>query len=63
MKYMIGFIFGILACVALASLNGYTAESVRTSIPACATEDSDNCYWDGETMGNRQGHDSVVLTR
>ena len=30
-------------------------------LPACQTEDSDNCYWDADTMGNGQGHDSVVI--
>lgn len=25
------------------------------ALPACATEDSTNCYWDAETMGNGEG--------
>lgn len=29
-------------------------------LPACPTEDSTGCYWDAETMGNRQGHDVVT---
>jgi hypothetical protein len=61
MKYIIGGIFGILLCIGLSSLNGYTAQSVRESIPPCPTEDSDNCYWDAQTMGNGTGTDSVVL--
>ena len=61
MKYLIGFIAGILLVIALTSANGVTPESVQNSIPPCATEDSDNCYWDAQTMGNGAGHDSVVL--
>lgn len=63
MKYIIGGIFGILLCIALNSLNGYTAQNMRYAIPPCATEDSDNCYWDADTMGNGTGHDSVVLVQ
>lgn len=28
-------------------------------LPPCATEDSENCYWDADTMGNGEGHDVV----
>lgn len=30
-------------------------------LPSCQSEDSDNCYWDAQTMGNGTGNDSVVL--
>lgn len=25
------------------------------TLPPCVTEDSDDCYWDGDTRGNRSG--------
>lgn len=28
-------------------------------LPACASEDSEHCYWDADTMGNGRGHDVV----
>lgn len=31
-------------------------------LPACPTEDSENCYWDAQTMGNEQGEDVVTIT-
>ena len=37
-------------------------DSPGESLPPCQTEDSDNCYWDADTMGNGQGHDSIVIT-
>lgn len=27
----------------------------------CPTEDSTNCYWDAQTMGNGEGHDFVII--
>lgn len=35
------------------------SESTPGSLPPCAEEDSDNCYWDADTMGNGQGDDIV----
>jgi len=29
-------------------------------LPACPTEDSDDCYWDAATMGNGSGRSFVV---
>ncbi len=37
-----------------------TDERIITLIP-CPTEDSDNCYWDAETMGNGQGTSYVSI--
>jgi hypothetical protein len=31
-------------------------------LPPCPTEDSDNCYWDAQTMGNGEGTDVVVIS-
>ena len=31
------------------------------AMPACATEDSDNCFWDAETMGNGEGRSFIVV--
>ena len=30
-------------------------------LPPCATEDSDNCYWDASTRGNGKGSSFVVI--
>ena len=30
-------------------------------LPACPTEDSDNCYWDGGLYGNGEGRSFYVL--
>ena len=30
-------------------------------VPPCATEDSDDCYWDAPTMGNGHGRSFVVI--
>jgi hypothetical protein len=38
-----------------------TATPEPTNLPPCATEDSDNCYWDAQTMGDGAGKDSVVV--
>jgi hypothetical protein len=29
-------------------------------LPACQTEDSDDCYWDAATMGNGEGRSFIV---
>ena len=50
----------LLVVVLLAVIGVLLWDSTRT-IPPCATEDSNNCYWDADTMGNGTGHDSVVL--
>jgi len=31
------------------------------TLPPCASEDSDNCYWDASERGNGQGTDFVAL--
>lgn len=30
-------------------------------LPECVTEDSDNCYWDGDLRGNRSGQSFYTL--
>lgn len=30
-------------------------------LPACATEDSSNCYWDASTRGNREGRSFIDI--
>ena len=32
------------------------------ALPPCVAEDSDNCYWDARTMGNRQGDSFVTIS-
>jgi hypothetical protein len=58
---VIGGILGIGLFAGVAMSNIPSGES-ETPLPACATEDSDNCYWDADTQGNEQGTDSVVIT-
>lgn len=36
------------------------AQAVAVELPACATEDSDNCYWDASSRGNGSGNSFVV---
>lgn len=36
-------------------------DSVFQSLPACATEDSDNCSWDAQEQGNGMGTSFYVL--
>lgn len=33
------------------------------ALPPCPTEDSVNCYWDADTMGNGEGTDSVSVNK
>lgn len=32
-----------------------------TNLEPCATEDSDNCYWDAELQGNGEGRSFVTI--
>jgi hypothetical protein len=34
---------------------GLIRDAASTDLPACPTEDSVSCYWDGDTMGNGNG--------
>lgn len=34
---------------------------VKLLLSPCATEDSNNCYWDGSTMGNGRGDSYVTV--
>lgn len=34
---------------------------VQDSLPACVTEDSDNCYWDADVQGNGIGASFYTL--
>lgn len=33
----------------------------RPILPPCATEDSTQCYWDAQTMGNGRGRSFIAL--
>lgn len=60
---IIGFVIGVM-CYGMGVWGASIAlEKQADRLPPCATEDSDNCYWDADTMGNGQGHDSVVVTK
>lgn len=60
---IIGLVIGVM-CAGMGVWGASIAlEKQEQRLPPCATEDSDNCYWDADTMGNDQGHDSVVVTK
>ena len=52
----------IIACVILAFVAIALGVEILTPeiLVPCATEDSLNCYWDAETMGNGIGNSYVV---
>lgn len=55
-------LFAITATVTIMAMS--VAGEDRTLIdgyPACATEDSDNCYWDAERHGNGEGLSFVSI--
>lgn len=31
------------------------------AVPACPTEDSNNCYWDAQTQGNGRGQSFIDI--
>lgn len=37
-----------------------TGVALEQRIPACPTEDSDNCYWDAKLMGDGNGRSFTV---
>ena len=51
------------------SVSGLTPEQAearlakigRSTLPACATEDSDDCQWDARTSGNGEGRSFVTI--
>jgi hypothetical protein len=51
-----------LVCLAVF---GFTLWGVNIAsdkvLPPCPTEDSDNCYWDADTMGNGIGRSFTVV--
>ena len=49
----VGFIVGSL-------VSGLASDAMTPALPPCATEDSSQCYWDADTMGNGQGEDVVT---
>lgn len=55
-----GSLLAVLLLVGVACAQDYP-EPAEPSLTPCATEDSDNCYWDADTMGNKRGNDSVVI--
>lgn len=59
---MIGAGLGLLLIMGVAASQPPTDEPIQPTLVPCATEDSDNCYWDADTSGNQQGTDSVVIT-
>lgn len=51
----------VIAAGWLAIVFAVLADTDAQLLPPCATEDSNNCYWDADTMGNGIGTDSIVI--
>lgn len=49
-----------LGLIILTQFNTHTDVS-KFGLPACETEDSQNCYWDASTRGNGQGQSFIDL--
>lgn len=73
-KYALTAIAGAAAGITLAGCLGFAlagsnqpeepkvdTPAVEIELPPCPTEDSEGCYWDAKTMGNKQGTDVVTL--
>jgi hypothetical protein len=54
---------GFIGACILAAFIGVilAAAPFIATLPPCATEDSTNCYWSAETMGNGQGKSFVTF--
>ena len=50
----------IIAIGTLLIVTGH-GDGHSMTLPPCPTEDSDNCYWDADTMGNGIGTDFIVI--
>lgn len=54
-----------IICIAILIVSfvgfGIAAWVMYPPLPACATEDSDNCYWDATTQGNGTGLSFTVV--
>lgn len=55
---VLGIVVGGLGAVAGMVIDGVSHMVV---LMPCATEDSDQCYWDAQEQGNGQGRSFVVL--
>lgn len=51
----------ILSGIALVALLFVGLSPVSATLPPCESEDSINCYWDAQTMGNGQGSSFVNI--
>ena len=41
-------------------VSGLASDAMTPALPSCATEDSSQCYWSTDTMGNGLGEDVVT---
>lgn len=60
-------VHALLCALALAGglitgsiVSGLVHDLTTPDLPPCATEDSEGCYWDADTMGNGLGEDVVT---
>lgn len=54
-KTRIASAIGLIALSLLTGSSTITNEIAFADLPACATEDSTNCYWDAAVNGNGEG--------
>lgn len=57
-------IWGVLTIGFIVQNNNYKSDQALldiSSLPACATEDSTNCYWNAAANGNGQGQDFINI--
>lgn len=55
-----GIICGVIAAFVFGIMLGEPQETT-IQLPPCATEDSDNCYWQADQAGNQIGASFVVI--
>jgi hypothetical protein len=60
---MLGYHFWAGALLTAGVILGFSigANRMPSVLPACPTEDSDNCHWNAKARGNGTGESFVVL--
>ena len=51
----------IMLIIGLGAWLGSVADGAAAVLSPCATEDSDNCYWDADMQGNGLGRSFTVI--
>lgn len=58
-----GVIFALVGLLVFGGVGAWRVATDQgvTQLPACPTEDSDNCHWDAHRQGNRTGQSFDVI--